>query len=111
MTPEQEARADIDRLLTVDGWHVCNYKAADTSGSERGPMRVQDTLQYDRYAGLKPDLILVSLPFKDPNLTGERVRDDRRLLFDAPAADAASPAGVRYISRASHRSNRIQRTA
>jgi len=29
MTPEQEARADIDRLLTAAGWHVCDYKAAD----------------------------------------------------------------------------------
>jgi type I restriction enzyme R subunit len=28
MTPEQEARADIDRLLTEAGWHVCDYKAA-----------------------------------------------------------------------------------
>lgn len=29
MTPEQEARADIDRLLTAAGWHVCDYKATD----------------------------------------------------------------------------------
>lgn len=29
MTPEQEARADIDCLLTAAGWHVCDYKAAD----------------------------------------------------------------------------------
>jgi len=29
MTPEQEARADIDRLLTAAGWHVCNDEAAD----------------------------------------------------------------------------------
>lgn len=28
MTLEQEARADIDRLLTAAGWHVCEDKAA-----------------------------------------------------------------------------------
>jgi type I restriction enzyme R subunit len=28
MTPEQEARAEIDRLLTAAGWHVCDYRAA-----------------------------------------------------------------------------------
>jgi hypothetical protein len=28
MTPEQEARAEIDRLLTAAGWHVCVQKVA-----------------------------------------------------------------------------------
>jgi len=29
MTPEQEACADIDRLLIAAGWHACDDKAAD----------------------------------------------------------------------------------
>lgn len=33
MSPEQEARAEIDRLLTAAGWHVCDYKAADIHGA------------------------------------------------------------------------------
>jgi len=35
MTPEQEARADIDRLLTAAGWHACDYKAAHTHAARR----------------------------------------------------------------------------
>ena len=29
MTPEQEARKEIDKLLALAGWHVCDYKAAN----------------------------------------------------------------------------------
>jgi len=29
VTSEARARAEIDRLLTAAGWHVCDYKAAD----------------------------------------------------------------------------------
>jgi type I restriction enzyme R subunit len=28
VTPEQEARKEIDRLLALAGWHVCDYKSA-----------------------------------------------------------------------------------
>jgi type I restriction enzyme R subunit len=29
VTPEQEARKEIDRLLALAGWHVCDYKSAN----------------------------------------------------------------------------------
>jgi type I restriction enzyme R subunit len=28
-TPEDKAREEIDRMLTIAGWHVCNYKESD----------------------------------------------------------------------------------
>ncbi len=29
MPPEQDARQEIDRLLTAAGWHVCSFKQAN----------------------------------------------------------------------------------
>jgi len=29
VTPEQQARKEIDGLLAQAGWHVCDYKAAN----------------------------------------------------------------------------------
>jgi len=32
-TPEDKAREEIDRMLTIAGWHVCNYKEANIRAS------------------------------------------------------------------------------
>jgi type I restriction enzyme R subunit len=29
VTPEQQARKEIDGLLAQAGWHICDYKAAN----------------------------------------------------------------------------------
>lgn len=98
--PEAKARAEIDRLLTAAGWHVCDFRAANLHAA-RGVAIRESALKSGHGAA---DYLLcidgkavgvIEAKKQVSTLTGTEHQPDRRSTATSSATPASSLATLR----------------